>query len=137
MARADILLSIVKSAISNDNLSLRKAVEALVADERSKNHRILADRLSEILSIQTNQKNKTTPFIQNGAKDLVFEIIPEKRFTDLVLCRMCWRYAENWSRNITGPICSAHTAWNRAIESYLLAHRVTGRRHWLRQSHPN
>ncbi len=38
MARVDILLSIVKSAIGNDNLSLRKAVEALAADERLKNH---------------------------------------------------------------------------------------------------
>lgn len=85
MARADILLSIVKSAIGNDNLSLRKAIEALAADERSKNHRILADRLIELLSIQGNQANKTTPFIQNGTRDLVYEIIPEKRFSDLVL----------------------------------------------------
>lgn len=85
MARADIILSVVKSAICNDNLSLRKAVEALAADERSKNHRILADRLNELLSIQSNQTNKITPFIQNGARDLVFEISPEKRFSDLVL----------------------------------------------------
>jgi len=85
MARADILLSIVKSAIGNDNLSLRKAVETLAADERSKNHRILADRLTELLSIHGNQANKTTPFIQNGTRDLVYEIIPEKRFSDLVL----------------------------------------------------
>lgn len=86
MARADILLSIVKSAIGNDNLSLRKAVEALAADERSKNHRILADRLSELLSVQNNQNSKSpSTFIQNGTKDLVYEIIPEKRFSDLVL----------------------------------------------------
>lgn len=86
MARADILLSIVKSAIGNDNLSLRKAVEALAADERSKNHRILADRLSELLSAQNNQSNKSpSAFIQNGTRDLVYEIVPEKRFSDLVL----------------------------------------------------
>ncbi len=86
MARADILLSIVKSAIGNDNLSLRKAVEALAADERSKNHRILADRLSELLSVQNNQNSKSpSTFIQNGTKDLVYEIIPEKRFSDLIL----------------------------------------------------
>ena len=85
MARTDILLSIVKSAIGNDNLSLRKAIEALAADERSKNHRILADRLSELLSTQNNQFSKTVPIIQNGARDLVFEVVPEKRFSDLVL----------------------------------------------------
>jgi len=85
MARSDILLSIVKSAIGNDSLSLRKAVEALIADEKSKNHHILGDRLSELLSAQSTQASKTTPFIQNGARDLVFEIVPEKRFSDLVL----------------------------------------------------
>jgi SpoVK/Ycf46/Vps4 family AAA+-type ATPase len=85
MARADILLSIVKSAIANDNISLRKAVEALAADERSKNHRILADRLVDLLSNHVNQASKTTPLIQNGARDLVFEVIPEKRFDNLVL----------------------------------------------------
>lgn len=85
MARADILLSIIKSAISNDSLSLRKAVEALSADERSKNHRVFADRLVELLSSQGNQTNKNTPIIQNGTKDLVYEMIPEKSFNDLVL----------------------------------------------------
>ncbi len=85
MARADILLSIVKSAIGSDVFSLKKAVEALAADERSKNHRILADRLMDLLSTQSNQLNRTTSFIQNGARDLVFEVVPEKRFTDLVL----------------------------------------------------
>lgn len=85
MARADILLSIVKSAIGNDNLSLRNAVEALAADERSKNHRILADRLIELLAIHSNQANKSVPFVQNGARELVFEVTPEKRFSDLVL----------------------------------------------------
>jgi len=85
MARSDILLSIVKSAIGNDSLSLRKAIEALIADERSKSHHILGDRLNELLSIQGNQSNKSTPFIQNGARELVFEVIPVKRFSDLVL----------------------------------------------------
>ena len=87
MARADIILSIVKSGIANDSLALRKAIEALAADERSKNHHIFADRLNELLSTPINHTNKTTPFIQNGARDLVFEVMPEKRFSDLVLER--------------------------------------------------
>lgn len=85
MAKADILLSIVKSAVNNDNPSLKKAIEALIADERSKNHRILADRLNELLSSQNNKSNKFAPNIQNGSRDLIFEMIPEKRFSDLIL----------------------------------------------------
>jgi SpoVK/Ycf46/Vps4 family AAA+-type ATPase len=85
MARADILLSIVKSALNNDNLSLRKAIEALTADERSKKHGILADRLVEILSQQNSQANKPATFIQNGSRDLVFEVMPERKLDDLIL----------------------------------------------------
>jgi SpoVK/Ycf46/Vps4 family AAA+-type ATPase len=88
MARADILLSIVKSALGSDSFTLRKSIEALAADENAKNHHILSNRLIELLKTQenhVNQVNKTTSFIQNGASDLVFEVIPEKRFSDLVL----------------------------------------------------
>jgi len=137
MARADILLSIVKSAIGNDNLSLRKAVEALAADERSKNHRILADRLIELLSIQGNQANKTTPFIQNGTRDLVYEIIPESVSVTLFLNRMLWRYAARWLRNIIGLTCLVLTGWNRATVSCLPVRRATARQPWPRHSHSN
>lgn len=85
MARADILLSIVKSAIGNDRITLRKSIEALAADERAKNHHILSNRLIELLANQTNQLSTTTPLIQNGTRDLVYEVVPEKRFSDLVL----------------------------------------------------
>jgi len=65
--------------------SFRKAVEALIAEERTKNHRILADRLSDLLNLQNSPQQRQMPYIQNGAKDLLFEVLPQKQLSDLVL----------------------------------------------------
>ena len=45
MARADLLLNMVKAGIRGDLPQFRKTVEAVAADERAKNHGILTDRL--------------------------------------------------------------------------------------------
>ena len=83
MARADILISMVRSASRGDMVSFRKAVESLVAEERAKKHNILADRLALSLN---NSVNKNTAVRPNGETgDLVFEINPQKRFDDLII----------------------------------------------------
>ena len=45
MARADLILSLVKASRRGDERQVRKVVEALAAEERAKNHTIFADRL--------------------------------------------------------------------------------------------
>lgn len=84
MARADILISLIKSANLNDIVSFRKSVESLIAEERAKKHDILADKLSEIIS-ENPYKNNTTVKPNGSGKDLVFEIVPEKQFDDLII----------------------------------------------------
>ena len=50
MARSDLLLSLVSAGVSGDQKKLRSATEALIAEERAKNHNILADRIERTLS---------------------------------------------------------------------------------------
>lgn len=50
MARADILLNLVKAGGSGDRALFRKALEALIADERGKQHNVLAGRLAAYLN---------------------------------------------------------------------------------------
>lgn len=84
MARADILLSLVQSANRNDMVSFRKSVESLIAEERAKKHNILADRLATAITENGNKNN--TAIRSNGqTKDLVFEIVPQKQFDDLII----------------------------------------------------
>ena len=49
MARADLILGLVRAARENDDLTVRNTVEAMIAEERDKHHHVLADRLEDAL----------------------------------------------------------------------------------------
>jgi len=83
MARADILISLVQSASRNDMVSFRKSVESMIAEERAKKHNILADRLAS--SLNNGSKNSISVRPNGEINDLVFEVIPQKNFEDLIL----------------------------------------------------
>ncbi len=83
MARADILISLVQSASRNDMASFRKSVESLIAEERAKKHSILADRL--VSSLNNGNKNGISVRPNDEANDLMFEVVPQKSFEDLIL----------------------------------------------------
>lgn len=85
MARSDLLLSIVRAGAAGDKPALRSSVEAIVAEERSKNHHILADRLQRVL----NAVSVTPPSINNArtdaGKDIILETVPRRRLEELIL----------------------------------------------------
>lgn len=91
MARADLLLNLIKYALSGNRPMVRKVAEAIAAEERSKNHTILADKLetelqknfSDFAQSNSNGINR----IQNDfrAENLVSEIHPQKRMDSLIL----------------------------------------------------
>jgi SpoVK/Ycf46/Vps4 family AAA+-type ATPase len=87
MARSDLLISLVKASTSGDQTLLRKTVEAIVAEERSKNHEVLADRLSQYLtpSHQSSLSNGINGHKVINGHDLSFEKTPHKKLSDLVL----------------------------------------------------
>lgn len=87
MARADLLIDIVKAGAEGDQELFRKALEALITEERSKQHHILADRLAEHLQINGKSfrpSRATGPAPSNEAK-VYYELRPRRRFSDLVL----------------------------------------------------
>ncbi len=104
MARADLLLSLVRAGTRGDQVSLRKAIEALVAEERSKQHHILADRLAAYLAQNGGGLGATwTGTARNGVSlDLFCEVEPRRRLQDLVLppsvCSACNELVEEQSR---------------------------------------
>ena len=64
MARADLILNLVKAGSSGDHVQFRKAVEALAADERAKHHTVLAHRILGNLSLNGHGNRK--PDAPNG-----------------------------------------------------------------------
>ena len=89
MARADLILNLVKAGSSGDQVHFRKTVEALAADERAKQHTVLADRILGNLSLNGNGNRK--PQTPNGdpkgssSGDFLFERSPSRGLDSLIL----------------------------------------------------
>ena len=93
MARSDLLVSLVRAGISGDKKELSRTVEAIVAEERAKQHNILADRLARAL--RNGNSNMRMGYANSGEgpkiREYVSEIIPRKRLNDLILPDICER----------------------------------------------
>jgi SpoVK/Ycf46/Vps4 family AAA+-type ATPase len=86
MARADLLLDLVRAGARGEHPLFRKALEALVAEERAKQHHILADRLAGYLNQSESMKPVSAPAYRNGfSTNLFHELNPIRRMDDLVL----------------------------------------------------
>lgn len=90
MAQADLLVNLFKAASTGDQITFRKAAESLIVEERSKGHRILADRLSRSMQVTGASINRTSsiaPIRAGGSvqKELFHEIQPERSLASLIL----------------------------------------------------
>lgn len=92
MARADLLCELIKSGLAKDDVSFRRAAEAICAEERSKHHEILANKISDLLNNKQYQNNVNTrnfPQIINSSNiitnQLFHEKVPNKRLDQLLL----------------------------------------------------
>lgn len=86
MARADLLLALVKSGAGTDDLAFRRAAEALIAEEEAKKHGVLAHQLTDALSRRRPSASKVTTLGRSDeASGLLHEREPERRLADLVL----------------------------------------------------
>jgi SpoVK/Ycf46/Vps4 family AAA+-type ATPase len=80
---------LVRSGATGDQGTFRRTVDALIAEERSKKHGILASELAEAAA---HAPSPASPGRNgNGSRSvstfdqLVYEVVPERRLTDLIL----------------------------------------------------
>lgn len=88
MARSDLLLDIVRAGSRGDQPLFRKALEALVAEERAKQHHALADRLASHLHGNgggAKDSEFQIPRREGMTPDFFFEIQPRRALHDLIL----------------------------------------------------
>jgi len=89
MARADLLCDIIKYGLNGDNVNFRKVAEAICAEERNKQHGVLANRIEEMLRVSNRMPVRElpgTPYKNgNGEANLVIEKIPERNLDSLLL----------------------------------------------------
>ena len=93
MARADLLCDVIKSGLSGDLLTLRKAAEAISAEERANRHEILAEKIEALLktthpNTSNRDGNESRPvFLPRDRMTASFSLEknPEKTFDQLIL----------------------------------------------------
>jgi SpoVK/Ycf46/Vps4 family AAA+-type ATPase len=84
MARSDLLVNLVRASKRGDRLLLKKTVEAIVAEERAKQHNVLADKLEKEIR-QSDVQNNGPTVSYDRMTNLIFEMSPERQMDDLIL----------------------------------------------------
>lgn len=85
MARADLLLNLVKAGTAGDQALFKRTVEALAAEERAKQHHILADRLMANMKANGTSFHLSTNAADDKIQSLLFDTKPKTSLKDLVL----------------------------------------------------
>lgn len=83
MARSDLLLDLVDAERRGDRDRFQSLVEAVIAEERANQHHLLADRLSEIITVHGNGRSRDDH--ASAVRDLVLEIVPQRRLDEIEL----------------------------------------------------
>ena len=117
VTRSDLLVSLVRAGAAGDRKEVATAVEAIIAEERAKQHNILADRLTRAL-----RSNGSGGRTAHPARSLPhgFGITWRKprpaSVSKTSFCRMSANGpAGSSSRSSIGRACCARKAWSRAI----------------------
>ena len=87
MARSDLLISLVKAGSRGDVKNVHAAAEAIIAEEKAKNHNVLADRLDRALNY-SGVNGSNVKLLNNGnarRQEALIELKPDVRIEDLVL----------------------------------------------------
>ena len=88
VARADLLINLVRANSQADAALFRRTLEALVAEERAKQHHVLADRLAEFLNgagLFGKSERPPPSTVDERIKGLFFESIPRRTLGALTL----------------------------------------------------
>ena len=104
MARANLLLKLVQAGSTGDKALFLKVVESLIAEEKSKQHHVVADQLEEILRNNNSVPDSQLDFRKNPLEEklesFLFRIYPKRSLEDIILNRD--------NRNIINELIQEH-----------------------------
>lgn len=87
MARSDLLLSLVHGANRQDQTLVQRSVAAMIAEERAKQHHVLADRLEEVMRKADVRHATNAPRLGDAPGGVVHERVPQATLERLILPR--------------------------------------------------
>jgi SpoVK/Ycf46/Vps4 family AAA+-type ATPase len=87
MPRSDLLMTLLEASFGQDHVLMRRALEALIAEERHKQHNIFANQLEQVLKngeVREKQLQGQT-ISDERVRNLLFELTPKRTLEDLML----------------------------------------------------
>lgn len=84
MARSDLLIDLVDAERRGDKAKFRALVEAIIAEERSKQHHLVADRLSELITTMGSSELLRDE-ASSRINDLLLDLVPQRTLSSLQL----------------------------------------------------
>jgi SpoVK/Ycf46/Vps4 family AAA+-type ATPase len=85
VARSDLVIDLVEAQQRGDVTRFRALVEAIIAEERSNQHHLVADRLSELITTSGSRGLLARDDSARPVADLLQEIVPKRRLADVQL----------------------------------------------------
>lgn len=86
VARSDLLLNLVKAGANGERELFDKTVTALIAEERSKSHHVLADALTKAIStVSQHNAGQVKVSLRSSCSDLLLEQEARRTLDELVL----------------------------------------------------
>jgi SpoVK/Ycf46/Vps4 family AAA+-type ATPase len=85
LARSDLVIDLVDAQRRGDHARFRSLVEAIIAEERSNQHHLVADRLAELITTAGSSDLLARDDSGRAVADLVYEVVPRRRLADLQL----------------------------------------------------
>lgn len=103
MARADLLIKLIKAGVINDKELFKKVTESIIAEERIKKHTILANELEKELQNHSSMPpNKPLYIPPNGnssnfsIENFIQQITPVRNISDLVLSQTTYKFISDF-----------------------------------------
>ncbi len=85
MARADLLVNLVKAGSKGDQSIFQEITENIIAEERDKKHYVLADRLSSVMRENGGASHSLNRVLDKGIAHLLYNRVPERRLSEVIL----------------------------------------------------
>lgn len=86
MVQTDLIIKLIKSGSDANRVAFQMAAENMIAEEKRKGHRILAERMHKALSPSYNGNDKQrTQHTHQLQGELIYELAPERKLSSLFL----------------------------------------------------
>jgi AAA+ superfamily predicted ATPase len=88
MARADLLVNLVKAGVAGDSQGAKSVAEVIASEERAKHHSVLADRIERLIRVTNRRGAHNALSARHAGREFIHELVPKRRLEELILSKL-------------------------------------------------